>query len=55
MHTEEFVLIPKRLFITKQPQTSEIFENPLFKNKAFQLSLMQRNKLINEEDVGKNG
>ena len=53
MTTEEFVLIPKRMFITKQPQKSEIIENPHYKNKAIQLSLMQRNKLINEEDVGK--
>ena len=53
MHTEEFFLIPKRMFITKQPQKSKIFENPHYKNKAIQLSLMQRNMLINEEDVGK--
>ena len=51
MHTEEFILIPKRMFITKQPQKSEIIENPQYKNKAIQLSLMQRNKL--REDVGK--
>ena len=53
MHTEEFVLIPKRMFITKQPQKSEIIENLQYKNKTIQLSLMQRNKLIKEEDVGK--
>ena len=51
MHTEEFILIPKRMFITKQPQKSEIIENPQYKNKANQLSLMQRNKLINDENV----
>ena len=51
MHTEEFILIPKRLFITKQPQKSEIIENPQYKNKAIQLLHMQRNKL--REDVGK--
>ena len=51
MHTEEFILIPKRMFITKQPQMSEIIENPQYKNKAIQLSLMQRNKL--REDIGK--
>ena len=51
MHTEEFILIPKRMFITKQPQKSEIIENPQCKNKAIQLSLMQRNKLINDENV----
>ena len=41
------------MFITKPPQKSEIIENPQYKNKAIQLSLMQRNKLINEEDLGK--
>ena len=51
MHTEEFILIAKRMFTTKQPQKSEIIENPQFKNKAIQLSLMQRNKL--REDVRK--
>ena len=43
----------KRMFITKQPKKSKIIENPQYKNKAIQLSLMQRNKLIKEEDVGK--
>ena len=37
----------------KQPQKSEIIENSKYKNKAIQLSLMQRNKLINEENVRK--
>ena len=53
MLTEGFVLTPKRMFITKQPQKSGIIENPQYKNKAIQLSLMQRNKIINEESVGK--
>ena len=51
MHTEEIILIPKHMFITKQPQKSENFENPQYKNTVIQLSLMQRNKL--REDVGK--
>ena len=51
MHTEEFILIPKRMFLTKQPQKSEVIENPQYKNKSIQLSLMQRNKL--REDLGK--
>ena len=41
------------MFRTKQPKKSEIIENPQYKNKAIQLSFMQQNKLINEEDVGK--
>ena len=51
MHTEAFILIPKRMFITKQAQKSEIIENPQYKNKVIQLSPMQRNKLINDENV----
>ena len=51
MHTDEFILIPKQMFLTKQHQKSEIIENPQYKNKSIQLSLMQRNKL--REDVGK--
>ena len=50
-HTEECILIPKRKFIRKQAQKSEIIENPQYKNKAIQLCLMQWNKLINVEDV----
>ena len=53
MQTQDFLWIPKRMFITKQPQKSKIIENPQYKNKAFQLSKMQGNKLINEENVGK--
>ena len=51
MQTEEFFLIQKRMFITKKPQKSEVIDNPQYKNKAIQLSLMQRNKL--REDRGK--
>ena len=36
-----------------QPQKSQMIEQPQYKNKPFQLSLMQRNKLINKEDIGK--
>ena len=42
MHTEEFILIQKRMFITKQPVRSEILENSFYGNKAAQLTLMQR-------------
>ena len=52
MHTEEFVLIPKRMFRTKQTQRSETIEKPRYKNKAIQLSPVQQNELTNEENVG---
>ena len=43
MHAEEFVLIPKRMFLSKQPTRTEILDNPIYKQKAAQLSLLQRN------------
>ena len=42
MHAEEFVLIPKRMFISKNPTTEEIFDNPMYQQKATQLPLLQR-------------
>ena len=53
MHTEELIFIPKRTFITKQPQISEIIENSRYKNKFSQLSPMQRNRLTIKENVRK--
>ena len=53
MHTEEFILIPKRMFITKQRVRSEILENPFYRNKAAQLSLTQRDTPTTEENVEK--
>ena len=43
MHTEEFILIPKRMFFSHQPVKNEILENPNYEQKATQLSLFQRN------------
>ena len=43
MHAEEFVLIPKRMFVSKQPTRTEILDNPFYIQKAAQLSLLQRN------------
>ena len=43
MHAEEFVLIPKRMFVSKQPTRTEILDNPIYKQKVAQLSLLQRN------------
>ena len=44
MHTEEFILIPKRIFLSHQPVKNEILENPNYEQKAAQLSLFQRNQ-----------
>ena len=49
MHAEEFVLIPKRMFVSKQPTRTEILDNPIYKQKAAQLSLLQRNNPANFE------
>ena len=43
MHAEEFVLIPKRIFMSKQLLKSEILDNPAYRNNAARLTLMQRN------------
>ena len=44
MHTEEIILIPKRMFVSHQPVKNEILENPNYEQKAAQLSLFQRNQ-----------
>ena len=44
MHTEEFILIPKRMFLSHQPVKNKILENPNYEQKAAQLSLFQRNQ-----------
>ena len=44
MHTEEFILFPKRMFASHQPVDKEVLDNPLYKQKTAQLSLLQRNQ-----------
>ena len=42
MHAEEFVLIPKRMFFfSKNSTKEEIFDNPMYQQKATQLPLLQ--------------
>ena len=53
MHTEEFVLIPKRMFISKNQIKEEIFDNPIYQQKATQLSLLQRSNPNFEQSSGK--
>ena len=42
MHAEEFVLILKRRFISKNPTKEEILDNPMYQQKATQIALLQR-------------
>ena len=42
MPTDEFVLIPRNMFTTEQPQVSQILKYPTARNKSKQLSLLQR-------------
>ena len=49
MHTEEFILIPKQLFISRQPAKSEILVNPIYQQNAAQLSLFQWNQSTDTE------
>ena len=53
MHAEEFVLIPKRMFISKNPTKEEIFDNPIYQQKTTQLSLLQRSNPNFEQSSGK--
>ena len=53
MHTEEFVLIPKRMFISKNPTKEDIFDNQIYQQKATQLSLLQRSNPNFEQSSGK--
>ena len=43
MHAEDFVLILKKMFVLKQPTRTETLYNPIYQQKATQLSLLQRN------------
>ena len=53
-YAEEFVLIPKRMCISKNPTKEEIFDNPVYQQKATQLSLLQRSNPNFEQSSGKN-
>ena len=53
MHTEEFILIPKRMFASHQPVEKEVLDNPLYKQKAAQLSRLQRDQSNSMEKPGK--
>ena len=43
MYTEEFILIPKRMLMSTQPEKKENFDYPVYKQKATQLSHIHRN------------
>ena len=54
MHAEEILLIPKRIFKSKNLTKEEIFDSPIFQQKATQLSLLQRSNPNFEQSSGKN-
>ena len=39
---EEFILVPKKLYLKDQPLTEQILENPQIKHKSSQLSIVNR-------------
>ena len=49
MHTDEFILIPNRMFICKQPAKTEILDNPIYQQPAAQLSRFQGNQSTDTE------
>ena len=44
MHTEEFVLIPRQMYANEQPQIAQLLNNRNVREKAKQISLLQRSK-----------
>ena len=44
MHTEEFVLIPRQMYANEQPQITQLFNNENVREKAKQISLLQRSR-----------
>ena len=44
MHTEEFVLIPRHMYANEQPQIAQLLNNKNVREKAKQISLLQRSK-----------
>ena len=44
MHTEEFVLIPRQMYANEQTQITQLLNNENVREKAKQISLLQRSK-----------
>ena len=44
MHTEEFVLIPRQMYANDQSQIAQLLNNKNVREKAKQISLLQRSK-----------
>ena len=44
MHTEEFVLIPRQMYPNEQPEIAQLLNNKNVREKAKQISLLQRSK-----------
>ena len=50
MHVEEFVLIAKRMFNSKNPTKEEIFDNRMYQQKSTQLALLQSSNPNSEQN-----
>ena len=46
MHTEEFVLIPRQMYANEEPQIAQLPNNKNVREKAKQISLLQRGKSL---------
>ena len=44
MHTEEFVLIPRQIYANEQSEIAQLLNNKNFREKAKQISRLQRRK-----------
>ena len=44
MHNEEFVLIPGQMYANEQPQIAQLLNNKNVREKAKQITLLQRSK-----------
>jgi len=42
MNAEEFILIPKKLYLKDRPLTEQVLQNPSIQEKGMQLSMLQR-------------
>lgn len=49
MNAEEFILIPKRMYLKDRPLAEQILENPKIQQKGMQLSMLQRTEPARNE------
>ena len=54
MAADEFVLIPRSMYVREQPQIAQILETPSVSNKALQISMIQRQQKERNNRVSAN-